>query len=214
MEAANEKLPKLHIRVADLTKAEERASLVAWTIETFPSLNILVNNAGIEREFRVKKPNLAADFLNENEIETNLTAPIHLTFLALPHLLKQQEAAVVNISSGLGFIPIAVMPVYSATKAALQSFSASIRYQVRQTNVKVFDVAPPLVETGLHDAATTKSDQQLKGISAERVAKETLKGIGKDNYEIAIGLARVSRIASRTLPKPLFRLVNKFASGE
>lgn len=174
LQAAKQKLPGLQIRVADLNDAGERQSLIAWTVENFPNLNILVNNAGIQREFRVKDSTLAADFLNENEIETNLTAPIHLTFLLLPHLLKQKEAAVVNVSSGLGFIPIAVMPVYCATKAALQSFSISLRYQLRETSVKVFDVAPPLVETDLHEAAKAKRDQQLKGISPERVAEKTL----------------------------------------
>jgi uncharacterized oxidoreductase len=172
----------------------------------------LINNAGIQREFRVKTPNLAADFLNENEIETNLTAPIHLTFSLLPHLLKQKEAAVVNISSGLGFIPIAILPVYCATKAALQSFSTSLRYQLRETSVKVFDVAPPLVETELHAKATR--ERQLKAVSPERVAEKTLLGIKKDNYEIAIGLARVSRTASRILPNRMFKIINKYASGE
>lgn len=214
LQAAKQKLPELQIRVADLNNAEERQSLVAWTIENFPNLNILVNNAGIQREFRVKTPSLAADFLKGNEIETNLTAPIHLTFLLLPHLLQRKEAAVVNVSSGLGFIPIAVMPVYCATKAALQSFSTSLRYQLRETSVKVFDVAPPLVETELHGAAKAKRDQQLKGVSPERVAKGTLQGIRKDNYEIAIGLARISRMAARILPNRMFKIINKYASGE
>ena len=214
LQAAKQKLPKLQIRVADLNVAEERENLIAWTIENFPNLNILINNAGIQREFRVKTPTLADDFLNENEIEANLTAPVHLTFLSLPHLLKQKEAAIVNVSSGLGFIPIAVMPVYCATKAALQSFSTSLRYQLRETSVKVFDVAPPLVETELHGAAKAKSDQQLKGISPERVAEKTLQGIKKDKYEIAIGLARISRTASRILPNSMFKIINKYASGE
>jgi uncharacterized oxidoreductase len=87
LQAAKQKLPKLQIRVADLNNVEQRQNLAAWTVENFPNLNILVNNAGIQREFRVKTANIADDFLNENEIETNLTAPIHLTFLLLPHLL-------------------------------------------------------------------------------------------------------------------------------
>ncbi len=214
LQAAQSKLPGLQIRVADLNSADERRSLAQWTSENFPNLNILVNNAGIQRVFRVKEPNIADDFINENEIETNLTAPTHLTFLLLPHLLKQKEAAVVNISSGLGFVPIAVVPVYCATKAALQSFSTSLRYQLRETSVKVFDVAPPLVETDLHEAVKAKRDQKLKGISPDRVAEETLRGIRKDNYEIAIGLARVSRASSRILPNLMFRVINKFASGE
>ena len=213
LQAAKEKLPRLQTRVADLSNADERKSLVEWTTENFPNLNILVNNAGIEREFRVKNSTIADDFLNENEIETNLTAPIHLTFLLLPHLLKQREAAVVNVSSGLGFVPIAVMPVYCATKAALQSFSKSLRYQLKETNVKVFDVAPPLVETELHEKVGAKSSQP-KGILPEQVAKKTLQAIRKDNYEIAIGLARVLRIASKIAPNQMFKVINQKASGE
>lgn len=214
LEAAKQKLPELQTRVCDLNRADERESLAKWIVENFPNLNILINNAGIQREFRVKEPSVAADFVNENEIETNLTAPIHLTFLLLPHLLKQKEAAVVNISSGLGYLPIAVIPVYCATKAAVQSFGTSLRYQLRDTNVKVFDVAPPLVETELHEAGNVKREQKLKGVSPERVAEETLRGIRKNKYEIAIGLAKVSRTASRTFPNLMFRLINKFASGE
>jgi uncharacterized oxidoreductase len=212
LQAAKQKLPGLQIRVADLNNSEERRNLISWAIENFPNLNILINNAGIQREFRVKNPSLADNFLNENEIETNLTAPIHLTFLLLPHLLKQKEAAVVNVSSGLGFIPIAILPVYCATKAALQSFSTSLRYQLRETSVKVFDVAPPLVETELHAKATR--ERQLKAVSPERVAEKTLRGIKKDNYEIAIGLARISRMGSRILPNRMFKVINKYASSE
>ncbi len=213
LEAAKQKLPRLQIRAADLNNADERRSLADWASENFPNLNILVNNAGIEREFRVKKPNVADDFLFDNEIETNLTAPIHLTFLLLPHLLKQKEAAVINVSSGLGFVPIAVMPVYCATKAALQSFGKSLRYQLKETNVKVFDVSPPLVETELHEKVEAKSSQP-KGITPERVAKETLRAVKKDNYEIAIGLARVLRIASKIAPNQMFKLINQKASEE
>ncbi|MBM0745068.1 SDR family NAD(P)-dependent oxidoreductase (plasmid) [Phormidium sp. CLA17] len=211
--AAKQKLPKLQIRVADLNNVDQRNSLVEWTTGNFSNLNILVNNAGIEREFRVKDSSLADDFLNENEIETNLTAPIHLTFLLLPQLLKQREAAVVNVSSGLGFVPIAVMPIYCATKAAMQSFSKSLRYQLKETSVKVFDVAPPLVETELHEKVGAKSSQP-KGILPEQVAKKTLQAIRKDNYEIAIGLARVLRIASKIAPSQMFKIINQNASGE
>ncbi len=116
LQAAKQKLPELHIRVADLNNADERRSLIAWTLNKFPNLNILVNNAGIQREFRVKSPSLAADFLSENEIETNLTAPIHLTFLVLPHLLKQKEAAVVNIHPDLDLYRLRLCPFIARRK--------------------------------------------------------------------------------------------------
>ena len=105
------------------------------------------------------------------------------------------------------------MPVYCATKAAQQSFSKSLRYQLKETNVKVFDVAPPLVETELHEKVGAKSSQP-KGILPEQVAKKTLQAIRKDNYEIAIGLARVLRIASKIAPNQMFKIINQKASGE
>lgn len=213
LQSAKLKLPELQIRVADLNRADERQNLAEWATSNFPKLNILINNAGIEREFRVKDPNLADDFMDENEIETNVTAPIHLTFLLLPHLLQQKEAAVVNVSSGIGFVPIAIMPVYCATKAALQSFSKSLRYQLRETSVKVFDVAPPLVETELHKKVGAKSSQP-KGILPEQVAKKTLQAIRKDNYEIAIGLAGVLRTAAKIAPNLMFKVINQKASAE
>lgn len=214
LQAAKQKLPGLQIRVADLNSAEERQNLIDWTLENFPNLNVLINNAGIQREFRIENSNLADDFLNENEIETNVTAPIHLAFLSLPHLLKQNEAAIINVSSGLGFVPIAIMPVYCASKAALQSFSKSLRHQLKDTNVKVFDVAPPLVETELHQGSRAKRDQQLKGISPEQVAKETLQGLKKDNYEIAVGMVKMLRTASKIIPNRMLKIINQKAAGK
>ncbi len=171
----------------------------------------MVNNAGIQREFRVGTDDLAGSFEHENEIDVNLTAPIHLTFLLLPHLLNQENAAVVNISSGLGVVPVAVMPVYCATKAAVQSFSTSLRYQLQNTDVKVFDVAPPLVETDLDKGARTRRGQSRTGISPERVAAETLRGMARDNYTINIGLVRALRIASRVVPNRMLKVINKKA---
>ncbi len=212
LQLAKEKNPKLHIRVTDITDAEERKSLSGWVTNNFPKLNILINNAGIQREFRFQTSTLADDFERENEIETNLTAPIHLTFLLLPHLLERDNAAVVNISSGLGLVPVAVMPVYCATKAAIQSFSTSLRYQLKNTSVKVFDVAPPLVKTDLDNGAREKRGQKQKGISPEQVAKETLQGIAKDNYKINVGMVRILQIASRIVPNRMLRVINKKAS--
>jgi uncharacterized oxidoreductase len=212
LQHAKENNPRLHIRVADLSNSEERRNLVDWAIGTFHNLNILVNNAGIQREFRFQTATLAIDFEDENEIEINLIAPIHLSFLLLPHLLKQRNAAVINVSSGLGLVPVAVIPVYCATKAALQSFSTSLRYQLKNTSVKVFDVAPPLVETDLDKGAREKRGQKQKGISPEQVAKETLQGIAKDNYKINVGMVQVLQIASRIVPNRMLRVINKKTS--
>jgi uncharacterized oxidoreductase len=210
---AQAKHPQLHVRVADLSQADERINLATWLLAAFPHLNVLVNNAGIQREFHVGTVDLADRFEQENEIGVNLTAPIHLTFLLLPQLLKQETAAVVNISSGLGLVPVAVMPVYCATKAGVQSFSTSLRYQLQDTNVHVFDVAPPLVETDLDKGARARRGQTQRGISPERVAAETLRGMARDTYAINIGKVRALRIASRVVPNRMLKVINQKAGG-
>ena len=129
---AKSKLPQIHTKVCDISKGEEREALYNWIKSNNIDINILVNNAGIQRMVDFKK-GIYDLSKGENEIEINLTAPIHLSAYFIPDLLKQKESAIINVSSGLAFVPIAVMPIYSATKAGLHSFSVSIRHQLRGT---------------------------------------------------------------------------------
>jgi uncharacterized oxidoreductase len=209
---AKARFPNLHTRMADLRNAEERKQLAAWLTSTFPRLNVLVNNAGIQRQFFMTQPNVAETFAQENEIETNLTAPVHLTMLLMPHLQQQPQAAVVNVSSGLGFIPVAVMPVYCATKAALHSFSISLRFQLQSTNVKVFEVIPPLVATELDQGARKSRGQTTDGaMQPEEVATATLEGMKNNTNEIAVGRAGILRVASRMAPARFLKIMNRIA---
>jgi uncharacterized oxidoreductase len=205
--------PRLHARFADISNVSGRKDLAHWVVDRFPDLNVVVNNAGIQREFRVDTPDIAACFERENEIETNLVAPVHLTFLLLPQLLKQNSAAIVNVSSALGMIPIATMPVYCATKAAVQSFSTSLRYQLKPTAIKVFDVAPPQVDTDLDKQLRARRGQTEVGISPERVAVDTLRGMEKDHYNIDVGMTRMLRIASRVAPSRMLKTINTAAES-
>jgi uncharacterized oxidoreductase len=205
--------PGLHTRVADISNASGRQDLAHWVMDHFPDLNVVVNNAGIQREFRVDTPDVAVDFERENEIDTNVVAPMHLTFLLLPQLLKQNSAAIVNVSSALGLIPIATMPVYCATKAAVQSFSTSLRYQLKPTNITVFDVAPPQVDTELDKQLRANRGQTEVGISPERVATEALRGMAKDHYDIDVGMTRMLRIASRVAPSRMLKTINTAAES-
>jgi uncharacterized oxidoreductase len=209
LQEAKSKLPQIHIKQADLSNSESRKDFSHWIISQFPTLNILVNNAGIQREFLFEQDSLANKFEQENEIEINLTAPIHLTFLLLPHLSQQPSAAIVNISSGLGYVPMAIMPVYSATKAALISFSSSLRHQLKDSSVKIFDVVPPIVDTDLDKGARDKRGQTDKGIKPEQVALETIKGIAANNFNIDIGMVKLLKIGSRIIPKRFFKIINE-----
>lgn len=205
---AQKKLPNLHIKVCDISKDKNRKALFDWATSNFKNLNILVNNAGIQREIDLTKGE--ADLVSgENEIVVNLEAPIHLSALFIPHLMKQKESAIVNISSGLAFIPIAFMPIYCATKAAIHSFSLSLRHQLTGTDVKVYEVAPPTVDTELDKGARGQRGQGYRGIKPEEVAAATIKGIENDDYEIAIGMAQNLRMGARTDPEQAFKQINR-----
>ncbi|WP_206831304.1 SDR family oxidoreductase [Alicyclobacillus fructus] len=132
----------------DVMRPEERAQLLAYMKETYPDWNVLVNNAGIQQHVNVRRANEPWEHY-EREIAINFDAPVHLTLASLPHLLEQPRAAIINVTSGLALAPAAWAPVYSATKAALRSFTESLRLQLEGTPVEVIEIAPPAVNTDL-----------------------------------------------------------------
>ena len=175
------------VRQCDLSKENERVSLYDWIRGSYEGLNVLVNNAGIQRRVDLTKG--ADDLLeNEDEIEINLKAQIYLAARFVPVLSKHKDAAIVNISSGLGFVPLTIFPIYSATKAGLHSFTMSLRHQLRETSIKVFEVIPPTV----HDTALKGGpiEKAAWTVSSSEVAEATIRGLEADEYEIAIGPAR------------------------
>jgi uncharacterized oxidoreductase len=204
---AKSKFPEVHIRKCNLADAEERKALFWWTMENFPGVNVLINNAGIQRQIDFKK-GIEELEEGEDEIETNLRAPVHLTALFIPHLVKQPESAIINVSSGLGFIPIAILPVYCATKAAIHSFTWSLRHQLRETNIKVFELIPPTVDTELDKGARARRGQTDRGIQPQEVAQKALEFLAKDVYEGAVGRAEFLRMAARTEPEKTFLNMN------
>jgi uncharacterized oxidoreductase len=126
-----------HIKVCDVADEANRKALVKWATTNFKNLNILVNNAGIQRDIDFTKG--IDEFLaGVSEIKINLEAPILLSGLFIPYLTGKKEAAIINVSSGLGFVPMARMPVYSATKAGLHAFSLALRHQLKNQGIKVF----------------------------------------------------------------------------
>ena len=203
---AKARLPSLVTVKCDISRREERARLFKWVEEKYPHLNILVNNAGIQRAVNFRKG--AQELLaGENEIEINLIAQVELAAYFVPFLEKKKESAIINISSGLAFVPIAIYPVYSATKAAIHSFSVTLRQQLKNTPVKVFEVAPPTTDTELDKGMREKRGID-KGITAEEVAAATLKGIAGDEFEIAIEEANRLRERSKTDFEETFHEMN------
>lgn len=138
-------------------------------VEKFPKLNVVLNNAGIMKQENLLGPLDAATV--ESTIGINLLGPIRLTAALLPHLQKQPKATVLTVSSGLAFVPLVLTPTYCATKAAIHSWSQSLRYQLRETSVEVIEIVPPYVQTELM-GSQQQSDERampLKDFIAETV---------------------------------------------
>ena len=140
--------PGMASLVMDATDAEGIRTFADELVKTHPSLNAVINNAGI-----MKNEDIAAapDYLDiaEETIATNLLAPIRLTAALLPHFLNQPQAAVLTVSSGLAFVPMVVTPTYSATKSAIHAYSVALREQLKDTPVEVIEIVPPYVQTTL-----------------------------------------------------------------
>lgn len=132
----------------DVTDPEAIKRFAVTITEHHPDLNAVIHNAGIMISEKVLADSYDLDVV-EQTIATNLLAPIRLTAALLPHLRKQAEAAIVTVSSGLAFVPRADTLTYSATKAAIHSWTTSLRHELRSTNVAVVELAPPLVATDL-----------------------------------------------------------------
>jgi uncharacterized oxidoreductase len=144
---AKTKHPQLITRVCNVAVAEERVALLDWATRELPALNVLVNNAGIQQRYSLQQ---APDWQQmHNEIAINLDAPVHLSTLFIPHLMQQPRSAILNVSSGLAFVPMAAASVYCATKAALHSFTMSLRHQLSGTSTEVIEIIPPAVQTDL-----------------------------------------------------------------
>lgn len=146
LDAAVAATPYLHGVALDVTDAAALPEFLAGITGKYPGLNVLINNAGIMLAEDLKAGETA---FAEAMIATNLLAPIQLTAALLPHLLAQPKATVINVTSGLAFVPLVQTPTYNATKAAMHSYSQSLRHQLRGTSVEVLELAPPAVQTDL-----------------------------------------------------------------
>jgi uncharacterized oxidoreductase len=152
------KLPGVITKVCDISTEADRIELFNWISENHPDLNVLINNAGVQNHMQISDN----DFYQKanNEISTNVIAPIHLTTLFLN--LKPLDT-IINVTSGLAFIPASKIPVYCATKAFMRSFTLSLRSSLKSTGIEVIEMIPPALNTdlggkGLHDFAPPVSD--------------------------------------------------------
>jgi len=165
----------------------------------FPALDTLINNAGIMRNLDLKQDRDLQDITRE--IETNLSGPVRMIQKFLPHLKTRKGALIVNVSSGLAFIPFPASPIYSATKAAIHSFTQCLRVQLDGTSVTVIELAPPGVETPLFRGEFAEEMKGQKGMDVRVLAKRAIAGIEAGKLEIRPGLSNVLKAMSRIAPK-------------
>ena len=192
--AVKRQFPKAIIEAADITDEKNIAMLAA----KYQDVNVLVNNAGVHNEFSFK--NGIEDFSKlRNEIETNFIAPVMLAEKFIPLLIGHERAAIINITSYFGISPKPSAPIYSATKAAMRSFTKSLRMQLRDTPIKVFDVAPPIIDTPL----TANSNPNVKKMKPEELVEIVWKDLKNDKYDIYPGLSKLFYILSRVNPRYL-----------
>lgn len=205
LEEARSQHPALHTRVCDLADPAARVALVEWIKGEFPRLNVLINNAGIQRrDFNVAQPKPESWDRTHEELAINMEAPIHLTELFTPHLQKQPQSAIINVTSGLAFVPIAAMPLYCATKAALRSFTLSLRHQLAPVGVQVIEIIPPAVNTDLGGPGL-----HTFGAPLNEFADNVFTRLGRGEMEIAYGFAQQSSQASRVELDQMFERMNQ-----
>jgi uncharacterized oxidoreductase len=199
---AREKHPEFVIRVCDVEQPAQRMALFEWAVREFPGLNVLVNNAGIQRRVQLAS---AEDWeQTRHEIAINLDAPIHLSRLFIPHLAKQKQPAILNVTSGLSFVPLTTVPVYCATKAALHSFTLSLRHQLAGTGIQVIEVIPPAVNTDLGGPGL-----HTFGVPVDEFADSVFQRLAAGELEIAYGFAQQSSRASRQELEAIFARMNQ-----
>lgn len=202
---AKEKIPGITTIVSDVTVEEQRDHLISQAIATHPNLNVLVNNAGGRHITDMTDENDIADSLDV-DFALNFFAPVSLCTKLLPHLRNQPSAAIVNVTTGLAFLPKTAYPFYCAAKAALHSYTMSLRLALCDTPVHVYEVLMPLVNTNFHKG---KLPTTTRAMTQEEAAKRCIKGLTKDLDEIYIGKSSLARLISFISPKKGMVMINR-----
>lgn len=202
LQEAQQQYPQLHIRQCDVGQAADRVALLDWVSAEFPQVNVLINNAGIQR--RIQLANSQEDWTeSQSELAINLEAPLHLSMLFITHLRQHPKAAIMNVTSGLAFVPGSFAPIYSATKAALHSFTMSLRHQLSGTSIEVIELVPPAVNTDLGG-----SGLHTFGVPVGDFADAMMAGIEAGSPEIGYGTSETNRMASREQIDEIFQQMN------
>jgi uncharacterized oxidoreductase len=188
--------------VCDLADVASLPAQVAQWVALYPDLACVIHNAGVQDNVRMDDAGYGVEQLR-TEVDINLVAPMVLTQALLPHLQSKQRAWVVNITSGLGFVPKRTSAVYSATKAGLHLFSEGLRVQLQGSSVRVVEAVMPLVDTGMTQGRGTGK------ISPAQAASEVIAGLRKGHPVVWVGKARAVPLLQRLAPGVLARIMQR-----
>ncbi|MBW2294242.1 MAG: SDR family NAD(P)-dependent oxidoreductase [Deltaproteobacteria bacterium] len=206
LDEACRRVPGLRAHRCDVSDAADRQRLFDAIADDGLAINVLINNAACMRPYDFARPDaLDVDGLHR-DITTNLVAPIEMIRLFLPRLREHGHPTVINVSSPGGVVPVARFPVYCASKAAMISFTRSLRHQLAE-QVRVITIYPPSVDTAMMTGVS------LPTISVEECNRKIMKHLARGHDEIWIGEAQYIPIFSRLMPRRIFEIVNRAASG-
>ena len=187
--------PRLHTIQSDIADPQQIASLAARLKADFPKLDVLMNNAGVGTAMNLQAP--ASDLAAlTSEVDINLGGVIRMTS-ALIDILTANRGTIINVSSGLAFVPLPSNAIYSATKAAVHSYTQSLRFQLENSGVEVIELMPPAVRTDLTDEF---AEHGISMISTEELVKLSFAALRSGKLEIRPGQTRQLAFMRRLAP--------------
>lgn len=209
LDAVGRELPGIHTFKSDAADPSAIKVLYDDVLARFPSLDTLINNAGVMRNLKLGD---GRDMLDvTHEITINLSGPVQMIQQFLPHLRTRPRALILNVSSGLAFLPFPAAPIYCATKAAIHSFTQSLRVQLDGSGVTVVELAPPGTETPLFRGEFEKEMKGEKAMDPKVLAQRAIAGIEAGKLEIRPGVANMLKIMSRVAPGFMLKQMTKLS---
>jgi len=212
LDEARRALPSVQTFQSDASNPASIEELHRDVLAQFPALDILVNNAGMMRNLWLDRERSLTDATSE--IEVGLNGPIWMVQQFLPHLQTQKDALIVNVTSGLAFVPFPAAPIYCAAKAALHAYTQCLRAQLHGMGVTVIELAPPGTETPLFRAEFAEEMKREKGMKPAVLVRRAIKGIEAGKTEIRPGVSNLLKIASRVAPHLMFKQMIKLSMLE
>jgi len=197
-------LPRVHTVQCDVSDQKQREELFSQVTNEHPRLNMLINNAVIVNYLKIQDKNYSAALV-DREIQTNFIGPVGLIKLFLSHLSRQKNSAIINMTTGLVYAPHADMPGYCASKAALHSYTQSLRLQLKDNPIKIIEVMMTAVDTHFHDGGHVPDI----AITTKKAVTLMLNEIQKSKNEIKIGKVKLLSLLCRIAPDFSLNKINK-----